>query len=329
MSAGLVFCIVRSGWQWAIDLPGPRSLHHTPVPRTGGLALFAAVIAAGVLVQVSSGPWPWLETVLAAGLCLVSLADDKRGLPVSLRLAVQCGAALLYAGIVIASGRAAGASLPVWVWLPLALLTLVAMSNFYNFMDGSNGLAGGMALIGFGTFAVAAAMSPSSLAVAPLALLCSAIAGGALGFLPFNWRGRIFMGDGGSVPLGFLAAALGLSGWLAGAWPLGFPALVFAPFIVDASVTLVRRWRRGERVSQAHREHYYQRLIRMGASHARVALGEYALMLACAMAALALPHTGALGQALIFATIGLLLLLLMRLIDLRWQRHLARSPPPV
>ena len=321
VSASLVFCIVRSGWAWAMDLPGSRSLHTRPVPRTGGLALVVAVIAAGAAVQVFKGPWPWLETILAAALCAISLIDDKRGLPVTVRLAAHGGAALLYVGILLAQGRGAGASLPVWLWLPLALLTIVAMTNFYNFMDGANGLAGGMALIGFGTFAIAAGAAQPALAT-----LCLALAGSALGFLLFNWRGRIFMGDGGSVPLGFLAAGLGLAGWLAGTWALWFPALVFAPFIVDASVTLLRRQRRGERVSLAHRDHYYQRAVRMGTSHARVALGEYALMLVCAVCALALPHFDRIGQALIFATIALLFLLLMRLIDSRWQRHLAQQP---
>ena len=325
LSAAVVYCIVKSGWQWAMDLPGARSLHSAPVPRTGGLALVAAVIATGALVQVNGGPWPWLETLLAAALCIVSLIDDKRGLPVTLRLATHGCAALLYVGILLVQGRGADASLPVWIWLPLALLTIVAMTNFYNFMDGSNGLAGGMALIGFGTFAIAAGAAQPSIALLSLALLSLALAGSALGFLLFNWRGRIFMGDGGSVPLGFLAAGIGLAGWLAGAWTLWFPALVFAPFIVDASVTLLQRWRRGERVSQAHRDHYYQRLVRMGMSHARVALGEYALMLACAAAALALPRFEVIGQALIFATIALPFLLLMLLIDARWHRHLAQA----
>ena len=321
VSAALVYGIVRSGWQWAMDLPGARSLHSAPVPRSGGLALVVAVMAAGALVQVNDGAWPWLETLLAAALCTVSPIDDKRGLPVTVRLAAHAGMALLYVGILLAQGRGAGASLPMWLWLPLALLTIVAMTNFYNFMDGANGLAGGMALIGFGAFAIAAGTAQPALAALALAL-----AGSALGFLLFNWRGLIFMGDGGSVPLGFLAAAIGLSGWLAGAWALWFPALVFAPFIVDASVTLLRRWRRGERISQAHRDHYYQRVVRMGASHARVALGEYALMLVCAVGALALPHFDLTGQALIFATIALLFLLLMLLIDARWQRHLAQQP---
>lgn len=322
VSAGLVYRIVKTGWNWAMDLPGERSLHIRPVPRTGGLGLFAAVVAVAGSISVAGGAWPWLETALAGGLCAISLIDDKRGLPVALRLSAHLGAALLYVGFTLAGGRGFDASLPVWLWPPLAVLTIVAMSNFYNFMDGANGLAGGMALIGFGAFAAAAFGTQPALAV-----LCCALAGAALGFLPFNWPGRIFMGDCGAVPLGFLAAGIGISGWLNGAWAFWFPALVFAPFIVDASVTLLRRLLRGDRVWQAHREHYYQRVVRLGVSHGRLALGEYALMLACAAAALALPGQDAIGQTLIFATIGLLFMLVMLLIDAGWRRHLGQQPP--
>jgi UDP-N-acetylmuramyl pentapeptide phosphotransferase/UDP-N-acetylglucosamine-1-phosphate transferase len=158
------------------------------------------------------------------------------------------------------------------------------MSNLYNFMDGSDGLAGGMALFGFGFYGVAAAWAgdPS------FALLCLSVAGAALGFLFFNFPpARIFMGDCGSVPLGFLAAALGVIGWHNHYWPAWFPALVFSPFVVDASVTLVRRGSRGERVWRAHRSHYYQRLVQAGWGHRNTGLMEYALMIVCGLAALA------------------------------------------
>jgi len=88
------------------------------------------------------------------------------------------------------------------------------------------------------------------------------------------------MGDAGSIPLGYLAAALGLAGWSSGLWPIAFPLLVFSPFIVDASVTLAKRLSRGEKIWQAHRSHYYQRLVRMGWSHRRLALFEYGVMAA-------------------------------------------------
>lgn len=120
-------------------------------------------------------------------------------------------------------------------------------------------------------------------------MTCMAIAGAAIGFLACNFPpARVFMGDAGSVPLGFLAGAFGLAGWRAGIWPLWFPLLVFSPFIFDATVTLGRRLSRGERVWQAHRDHAYQRLILAGWSHRRLALTAWLLMVASAASALGL-----------------------------------------
>ena len=151
-------------------------------------------------------------------------------------------------------------------------------------MDGSDGLAGGMALIGFGAYAVAAQLAGDQ----PLAVLSLALCAASAAFLLYNFHpARIFMGDVGSVPLGFLAGALGLAGWANDVWPLWFPLLVFAPFMCDATLTLLKRLLRRERVWQAHREHYYQRLVRMGFGHRGTAWIEYAAMLGCALAALA------------------------------------------
>src|SRR6185436_356022 len=95
-----------------------------------------------------------------------------------------------------------------------------------------------------------------------------------------------FLGDVGSIPLGFLAGGLGLLGWRNDLWPLWFPLLVFGPFIGDATLTLVRRLLRRERVWHAHREHYYQRMVRMGFGHRGTAWTAYAVMALCAGAAL-------------------------------------------
>jgi UDP-GlcNAc:undecaprenyl-phosphate/decaprenyl-phosphate GlcNAc-1-phosphate transferase len=142
-------------------------------------------------------------------------------------------------------------------------------------MDGSDGLAGGMAVIGFGTYAIAASIAGDT----GLTVVCACIVVASLAFLRFNFHpARIFMGDVGSIPLGFLAAALGILGAQRGAWPWWFAPVVFAPFVADASVTLLRRIARGEKVWQAHRSHYYQRLVLMGWGHRRTALAEYGLM---------------------------------------------------
>jgi len=184
----------------------------------------------------------------------------------------------------------------------------VWMTNLYNFMDGSDGLAGTMALVGFGAYAAAAALAGHG----PLALVSLAVASASAGFLAFNFPpARVFMGDAGSIPLGFLAGALGVLGVVAGAWPAAFPAVAFSPFIVDATATLLRRLVRGERVWQAHRSHYYQRLVLSGWNPRRLVLAAGGLMLAAAASALVLARSGLMLQCgIIFFWVVLYALLL-------------------
>ena len=159
--------------------------------------------------------------------------------------------------------------------------------NLYNFMDGMDGFAGGMTVIGFTTLAALCA----SRGAAELAAMSLAVAASALGFLLFNFPpARIFMGDLGSSLLGYLCAVAMLSAESSASIPLWISALVFSPFIVDASVTLARRTLAGERPWRAHRDHFYQRLVRLGWGHRKTVVCEYGLMLACAVsAAAALP----------------------------------------
>jgi UDP-N-acetylmuramyl pentapeptide phosphotransferase/UDP-N-acetylglucosamine-1-phosphate transferase len=122
---------------------------------------------------------------------------------------------------------------------------------------------------------------------------------------------RVFLGDAGSIPLGFLAGGLGFEGILEGAWPWWFPVLVFSPFIVDATLTVVRRALRGERFWRAHREHCYQRLALGGWPRRRLALAAYALMIAMATAALLALRQGAAERwAIIFVCLAVYAVLL-------------------
>jgi UDP-N-acetylmuramyl pentapeptide phosphotransferase/UDP-N-acetylglucosamine-1-phosphate transferase len=158
------------------------------------------------------------------------------------------------------------------------------MVNLYNFMDGMDGFAGGMAVFGFGAMAVLGWQGGD----AGFALANAAIAAAAAGFLLFNFPpARIFLGDVGSATLGLLAAALSLLGSQRGLFPLWVAWLAFSPFIVDATWTLLRRLVRGERVWQAHRSHHYQRLVLAGWSHRRTVSLSYVLMAACAATAVA------------------------------------------
>jgi UDP-N-acetylmuramyl pentapeptide phosphotransferase/UDP-N-acetylglucosamine-1-phosphate transferase len=196
----------------------------------------------------------------------------------------------------------------------LSVLCIVWMSNLFNFMDGANGLAGGMAAFGFAAYALVASLVGQY----DLAIWSVCIAAAAGGFLVFNFDPtRIFMGDVGSVPLGFLAAMLGLEGFWRGAWPAWFPLLVFSVFIADASVTLLRRGLRGEKVWVAHREHYYQRLIRSGWSHRRLALAAYLLMFVTAGSACLLITASLPAQVLVLMVFWGAYALLMRAIDQR------------
>jgi UDP-N-acetylmuramyl pentapeptide phosphotransferase/UDP-N-acetylglucosamine-1-phosphate transferase len=250
---------------------------------------------------------------LAVVLSGVSFADDWRGLPISVRLATHVLASSVFAAYLV-DGAAP------WWWMVAAVLATTVMSNFFNFIDGANGLAGGMAVVGFGCYGIAA------LPAAPgLAALCFGIAAAAAGFLCFNVSGRVFMGDGGSVPLGFLAAALGIEGSVRGLWPVWFAPLAFAPLVADAMITLLRRIARGERFWKAHREHYYQRLVRSGWSHGQVATLEFALMAACGGSALiARAGNGRVSSASVAAT-GVLLLVAGVAVDRRWRRHEAEQ----
>jgi len=257
--------------RFALDRPNERSLHEAPVPRTGGIAVALGIAAACALA------WPGLPIVLGAALALaaVSFVDDLAGLPTLARLALHLAAAAAALAFDLSAGGA--------VAFALLALALAWTANLYNFMDGSDGLAGGMAVIGFASYGLAALLSGD----ARLASLSVSIAAAAGGFLVFNWHpARLFLGDVGSIPLGFLAGALGIAGWNRDVWPLWFPALVFAPFMADATLTLVKRLLRRERVWQAHREHYYQRLVRMGLGHRRTACVEYAAMAGCGALAL-------------------------------------------
>ena len=289
--------------RWFLDQPNARSLHTFPVPRTGGLGIVPAAVL-GILAAGGDA----LLVVLAIGLMLLSLLDDWKNLPAAWRLFVHLVAATIFA---LAYFPAAG-----WIGLPALVLAVGWLINLYNFMDGADGLAGGMTVVGFCTYAAAAGLVGD----APFALVNLCVAAAAAAFLTLNFPpARIFMGDAGSVPLGFLAAALGLIGWRDGLWPLWFPLVVFAPFMVDASVTLVRRALRGERVWTAHRGHYYQRLVLTGWSHRQLALAEYGLMLLGSGAALAALNRSVAVQVLTLGSLTAVYVLACRAVDRRWQ----------
>jgi len=296
-----------------LDKPNARSLHGTAVPRTGGIAIVLALGVACVLAVATSpfpAAWPWMgaAALLVGG---VSFLDDLGEVKARYRLAAHLGA-----GVALLAGGISWSpfELPGLVWdIPdplawfLTLLYSVWMINLYNFMDGMDGFAGGMAVFGFGALAVLAWQAGD----AGFALANAAIAAASGGFLTGNFPpARIFLGDTGSAVLGLFAATLSLAGAQRGLFPLWLAWLVFSPFIVDATWTLLRRASRGERVWQAHRSHYYQRLVLAGWSHRKTALWSYVLMAACAATAVAAKDMGVTDQWFLLAAWAVIYLLI-------------------
>ena len=306
IALALLALLVRRFGSFALDQPNERSLHERPIPRTGGIAVIA-----GAAVAPAFGAAPlWLPLSLALALGAVSFVDDLRSLPTAVRLTAHLVAAAVVAWYVLSPMQP--------LELALVVLGIAWITNLYNFMDGSDGLAGGMAVSGFGAYALAAWQTDN----APLAVASTALAASSAAFLVRNFHpARIFLGDVGAIPVGFLAGALGIVGWRDDAWPLWFPLLAFALFIGDATVTLVRRLLRGERVWQAHRDHYYQRMVRMGLGHRRTALIAYALMIVCAAAALYGRAQSPAVQATAFGAATALLACFAVWVDVRWLRH--------
>jgi len=259
----LISLVLAGAWrrfalhrQW-LDQPDARRLHVLPTPRGGGIAIALALLVAGSGLGSGSGLFA-LGLVVVAG---AGLWDDLRPLPPLAKLLLQALGALPLA--------------LAWPLLPLLLgeapavlaawCLVMVLVNFWNFMDGSNGLAASQALlVGLAMVLLA------GLAGAP-GQLGLVLAAACLGFLPYNLpRARLFLGDVGSHALGYAVAALGLmalAGGVASPWQL---LLLPSAFLLDAGLTLLGRLLRRQPVWRAHREHLYQRAISHGGSHVGV-----------------------------------------------------------
>ncbi|SMF09857.1 UDP-N-acetylmuramyl pentapeptide phosphotransferase/UDP-N-acetylglucosamine-1-phosphate transferase [Tistlia consotensis] len=257
-----------------LDRPNERSSHSDPTPRGGGLAIVGALLLGWPLLLLWQGGAPpaglWIIWSGALLLAAISFVDDLVSLGAAPRFAAQIVA--VAAGLALLDGPGGGVGpvfqglLPFWLDRLLAGLAWLWFVNLYNFMDGIDGITGvesaglgiGIALL----FGLGGALLPAGLALL--------IAAAAVGFLAWNWQpARIFMGDVGSVPLGFLLGWLLLLAAAEGQWAAAL--ILPAYYWCDATITLLRRAARRERVWRAHREHFYQRAVQRGLSHAAVA----------------------------------------------------------
>ncbi|MGE0190232.1 MAG: glycosyltransferase family 4 protein [Steroidobacteraceae bacterium] len=324
--AATLMLISAKGHLRILDHPNERSLHSQPIPRTGGLSICIGIIGGVIAIVVSFGLRTEVTWIMCAMLIVaaISFIDDRVNVPVRIRLFVH----LLAGSLLLASGISnpslwPGAEITLSVgliWL-FGLSYMVWMTNLYNFMDGMDGFAGGMAVFGFGTLGLLGHLAGDDY----YAAVCWVIASASAGFLVWNFPpARIFMGDTGSSALGLLAAALSLWADRDGLFPLWLALLVFAPFVVDATLTLARRTLKGERIWEAHRSHYYQRLVQAGWSHRRTVLWEYGLMLLCSLGAL-LAFNSSTGRQW-FIVSGVLGVCLVAIVGVRWvEQRMALS----
>ena len=270
-----------------LDYPNERSSHFDPTPRGGGIAVTISILLAWIaLHKVGLVASSFVSIALGTSLlAFVSWIDDLRGLSPGMRLVAQ-GAAVTIGILVLPSTRSA---LEAWLGSTLffvaAGLVWVWWINLFNFMDGIDGLAVSEAAAicsGLLLFAlVGDGADPAA------ALLAAGIIGAAIGFLVWNWSpARIFLGDVGSVPLGYLSGFLLLDLASRGRWKIVLILPLY--FLADATITLLRRLLAGERVWEPHRQHFYQQAVRNGLPHSAVVkrvIAANLLLIGCGWAA--------------------------------------------
>ena len=243
-----------------LDHPTERSSHAVATPRGGGLGLVVAALAISAWHAIHPARWALLLLLVAASaVALVGWLDDRRGLSVRARLVVHA-----MAGAAMGATAAASATTTPLVLLLFAWWTFWAVSsiNLVNFMDGINGLVASQIAV----FAISLACFPDPSNVAAIS-----VAGACLGFLPWNFpSARIFLGDVGSGALGFLVPMLALLAMQGQGIDIVRAHLPLLPLFGDATWTIIRRWRNGERLTAPHRSHLYQRLANDGLGHTAV-----------------------------------------------------------
>jgi len=281
-----------------MDHPNRRSSHACPTPKGGGVGLLGAFGLAAIFLRIS--PFVWGPAVC---LSLIGLLGDRLELSSKLRLVLQFPAAFVFlAGTFSAQSMALYHLLLI---LPLSIF-IVGTANFYNFMDGIDGIAAITGIVGFGLMVLF--LIPLENA-GPYRVLCYCMAFACLGFLPFNFpKARVFMGDTGSILLGFVFA--GMVVWLSKSF-LDFVCLsaFLFPFYADELTTMIVRLKEGENLTSPHRRHLYQLLANeMGITHWKVSTGYGLLQLVIGVNVLMIRPSGLLVVILLqvccFAVFG-------------------------
>jgi UDP-GlcNAc:undecaprenyl-phosphate GlcNAc-1-phosphate transferase len=262
----------------ALDHPSDRRIHREPTPRLGGLAILAGFLVP-VLFFLPDDPAARALVVGAVLITMLGAIDDVWGLSPAVKFAGQaaCAAIPVAAGVTIDH-----ITLPVIgvgdlgvAQYPLTILWFVALVNMINFTDGMDGLASGITGLGATTFAILAA----SLGRADPAIMAAALAGACAAFLVYNFHpAKVFMGDAGSMLLGFVIAGVAVSGVMKSAAAIAVvaPLIILAIPILDTSFVILKRLKYGLPVYNADRSHFHHRFFTIGWSQRKTVLALYA-----------------------------------------------------
>lgn len=288
-----------------LDQPNERSSHTVPTPRGGGWGVMVTLLPAWTAIAFATGNLSQVGPILlgTAALMAVSWIDDRKGLGAAPRFLIQIAAVAAGLAALPDGGMVFQGVFPFWLDRALTAVGWLWFVNLFNFMDGIDGIAGAeAATVGVGVLLVVsvAGLDPA------LSFYGLAACGAALGFLMWNWHpAELFMGDVGSVPLGYTLGWLLLTLAALGFWPAAL--LLPAYFLTDATVTLLRRaWQR-KKIWQAHREHFYQKATQAGVAHDKVVRAMLAANAALVVLAMASAWIGWIVLAPGCAVIGLLL----------------------
>lgn len=286
----------------AMDVPKDnRRMHKTPIPRMGGLAIFAGFLVSFLIFGKIDRE---LQGILLGAVIIVVMGvlDDIVTLPAIPKFLVQILAAVL---VVLHGCRIEhfmGLELPTWLSCGVTVLWIVAITNAINFIDGLDGLAAGVSAISAGTMLVVALMLVPDPTAVSSALLLAALVGACIGFIPYNFNpATIFMGDTGSNMLGFILASVSVFGLFKTYAVISFavPFLVLGLPIFDLCFAVIRRVSKGQSPMHADRGHVHHRLIDMGFSQKQAVAISYMLSALLGLSAVVLTDRGEV-QALIF-----------------------------
>ncbi len=271
LSLGLTGLVLRALVARSVmDIPNERSSHKIPVPRGGGWALLGVIIPALIGAAFFIDGDYRHAGLIAAVLLLAAISwmDDKRPVPPAVRLSLHIFAACLGSFSFAPDAFLFGGVLPFWLDRTVMILGWAWFINLYNFMDGIDGITG-VETISIAT-GLCLVMTAAGIENPTVDFLTLVLTGGCLGFLAYNWHpARLFMGDVGSVPLGYMTGfcllSLATNGYLA--------AAIILPlyYLADSGITIARRLLRGEKIWQAHRQHFYQKAAAK-AGHAKTSL---------------------------------------------------------